>query len=149
MKAKLKTKEFDCLDPKHTYSNDGANILTLYFVNVESLDELKSEITDCNHIEVTYDDGSILNFDDYIYCVGSSDEGGIVSYVLQQPSLVQQVENQRVIINDLRAVINEQAQLIRELQGTQADQDDAINFLLMGEEDLTDGEIPSETDSER
>lgn len=161
MQVKFKTETYDCLSVRQSNSNDGANRLSLLLTNVESIDELRKEVTDCEVIEVT-DESSVQIYNGYINYVGMSEGENNVEVYLQQDNtltklekltetVAQQatiIENQAKTIAEQGSLISEQANIIatqgsyiEQLQGetanlneTQAEQDDAINFLLMNDE---------------
>ena len=156
MQAKFKTKTYDCLNVRQSNANDGANTLSLLLSGVESIDELKDEASGCERVEIL-EDGSVTQvYEDYTNYLALSEGEGTVDVTMAQPSLVKQVaelkkvaQEQAAVIREQNSKIEEQASIIanqemtiRELQitadelnVTQADQDDAINYLLMGEEE--------------
>ena len=132
MQVKFKTKSYDCLDIRQGNSNDGANTLQIVVGNVEDINELKTEATDCARIEIMDGDSVIQVFDDYINFISVSSSNEVCEVTVSQPSLVQQVNDLRQLVINQSEIIAVQYEHIVQLQSSQDDQDDAINFLLMG-----------------
>lgn len=136
MEVKFKSKTYECLDIRPGNSNDGANTLQLLIGNVEDINELKNEATNCSRIEIM--DGDVVTqvFDDYVYFISISSANDMCEITVSQPSLVQQVAVLKQMVADQSETIIKQHEHLMALQTTQDDQDDAINYLLMGEEVL-------------
>lgn len=132
MQVKFKTKSYDCLDIRQGNSNDGANTLQIIVGNVEDINELKTEATDCARIEILDGDLVVQVFDDYINFISVSSSNDVCEVTVSQPSLVQQVNDLRQLVINQSEIIADQHEYIVQLQSSQDDQDDAINFLLMG-----------------
>lgn len=128
MQVEFKTKKYDLADGgiHHTYMSDGANILTIDVVNVESIDELITEATDCDKITV-YDGESVdAVYEDYVNFQNIVTNGDYVEVTVSQPSMVQQVVLLKNKIAEQQEVINIQAAHIADLESSQKDQDDQI-----------------------
>lgn len=142
MQVKFKTETYDCLSVRQSNSNDGANRLALLLENVDSIDELKEEVTGCERIEVT-DGSDIQVYEDYINYVGISEGEGTVEVNLQQDNAIKKLEKLTAVVAEQKAVIAEQAQTIAEqqnmiseqanriaeLEGSQSEQDENIEGL--------------------
>ena len=132
MQVKFKTKTYDCINVRQSNSNDGANRLALLLENVESIDELKDEATNCEKIEVT-DGSDIQSYEDYINYVGISEGEGTVEVNLQQDNTVKKLAKLTEVVAEQKAVIEAQAQtiarqsaIIDALETSQAEQDEQI-----------------------
>lgn len=140
MQAKFKTKTYDCLNVRQSNANDGANTLSLVLANIEDLEEVKAEATDCDHIEILDGETVTQTYDDYVNFRSIAQAEDQVEVVVNQPSLVKQVANLKATVQEQAAVIEGQAQTIAEqaatianqaemiagLEASQADQDDQI-----------------------
>ena len=145
MQVKFKAETYDCLSVRQSNSNDGANRLSLLLTNVESIDELREEVTDCEVIEVT-DEGSVQKYEGYVNYVGMNEAENTVEVYLQQDNTLTKLEKLTAKVAEQAETIAEQAETIAQqasvikqqeseialLSETQAEQDDAINYLLMG-----------------
>ena len=159
MQAKFKTKTYDCLNTMQDNQNDGANRLTIILANVEDINEVKEEATDCHLIEILDGSTVIQSYEDYTNFQSiSSDAEENVDVTVAQPSLVKQVENlkttvkaqakviadQEATIKEQEQTINQQAEQIAELQESQEVQDGYIDYISM----MTDVDLPTEDDGE-
>jgi uncharacterized coiled-coil protein SlyX len=139
--------------------NDGANRLTIILANVEDINEVKEEATDCHLIEILDGSTVIQSYEDYTNFQSiSSDAEENVDVTVAQPSLVKQVENlkttvkaqakviadQDATIKEQEQTINQQAEQIAELQESQEVQDGYIDYISM----MTDVDLPTEDDGE-
>lgn len=156
--AKFKTKTYECVDVRSSYSSDGANELTLALTNVEDINELIEEATDCDHIEILEDGVVTQIFEDYIKFMSEAMAGDSVEISVCQPSLVQQVvtlkatvkaqakviADQEATIKEQEQTINQQTEQIASLQESQEVQDGYIDYISM----MTDVDLPTEDDGE-
>ena len=138
MQAKLKTKTYDLVDNGVRQSNasDGANVLGLVLTNVEDMNELISEATGCQKVEILDGDTVVQTYEDYINFQSVSATEDRVEVVMFQPSLVQQVANLKTTVKEQERTIEAQAQTIAEqeatilaLQESQTEQDESIEGL--------------------
>lgn len=165
MQAKLKTKTYDCINVRQSNANDGANTLSLLLTGVESVDEVRDEATNCAVVEITDEGGVRQVYEDYINFQSVATEEDTVEVTMRQDNAIKQLATLKAVVKEQaetiamqgqtisaqaaqiasqETTITEQAARIEELDETQADQDDAINYLLMGGEE--DGEVSSEAD---
>lgn len=138
MQARLKTKTYDLVDNGVRQSNasDGANVLGLVLTNVEDMNELISEATGCQKVEILDGETVVQTYEDYINFQSVSATEDRVEVVMFQPSLVQQVANLKVTVKEQERTIQAQAQTIAEqeatilaLQESQTEQDESIEGL--------------------
>ena len=138
MQARLKTKTYDLVDNGVRQSNasDGANVLGLVLTNVEDMNELISEATGCQKVEILDGDTVVQTYEDYINFQSVSATEDRVEVVMFQPSLVQQVANLKTTVKEQERTIEAQAQTIAEqeatilaLQESQTEQDESIEGL--------------------
>lgn len=138
MQAKLKTKTYDLVDNGVRQSNasDGANVLGLVLTNVEDMNELISEATGCQKVEILDGDTVVQTYEDYVNFQSVSATEDRVEVVMFQPSLVQQVANLKTTVKEQERTIEAQAQTIAEqeatilsLQESQTEQDESIEGL--------------------
>lgn len=138
MQAKLKTKTYDLVDNGVRQSNasDGANVLGLVLTNVEDMNELISEATGCQKVEILDGETVVQTYEDYVNFQSVSATEDRVEVVMFQPSLVQQVANLKTTVKEQERTIEAQAQTIAEqeatilaLQESQTEQDESIEGL--------------------
>lgn len=138
MQAKLKTKTYDLVDNGVRQSNasDGANVLGLVLTNVEDMNELISEATGCQKVEILDGETVVQTYEDYTNFQSVSATEDRVEVVMFQPSLVQQVANLKTTVKEQERTIEAQAQTIAEqeatilaLQDSQTEQDESIEGL--------------------
>lgn len=127
--AKFKTKTYECVDVRSSYSSDGANELTLALTNVEDINELIEEATGCDHIEILEDGVVTQIFEDYIKFMSEAMAGDSVEVSVCQPSLVQQVVTLKATVKAQAQTIAEQEAIIAQLETSQANQDEDIEGL--------------------
>lgn len=128
MQAKLKTNLYD-LAPngvRQNNANDGANILGLILLNVESIDTLQSDATDCEKVEILDNGAVVQTYEDYTNFMSISADGETTEVMMCQPSLVKQVANLKAVIRQQEQVIAEQSVVIHKLTVSQKTQDEEI-----------------------
>lgn len=141
MQAKLKTKTYDLVDNGVRQSNasDGANVLGLVLTNVEDMNELISEATGCQKVEILDGETVVQTYEDYVNFQSVSATEDRVEVVMFQPSLVQQVANLKTTVKEQERTIEAQAQTIAEQEATIAD--------LQNSQDAQDVDISDITDA--
>jgi len=135
MQVKLKTKTFDLVDGgvRQTNKSDGANVLGLVITNVESLDEVVAEATDCEKVEVIDNGIVVQTYEDYKNFQSISQNEDIVEITMFQPNTLQKLA-------ELQALVAEQAGIIEAQAETIGQQEEAIKN-LQDSQGLQDTEI--------
>lgn len=156
MQAKLKENLYTLTEGgiRQQNQNDGANVLSLVLTDVEDLDTLRADATDCEEIAIM--DGEVVKqtFEDYTKFRSLFEAEGETTVTVQQENLVKQVAVLRGRVADQAATIAEQAQTIAQqeqtiesqaaeiasLNNSQEAQDANIDYIAM----MTDVELPEE-----
>lgn len=129
MQAKLKTKTYDLIDNGVRQSNqaDGANVLGLLFTNVEDMDELEQEATNCSKITILDGDRVDSVYEDYTNFRSITKENDIVDIVVQQDNYVKQISTLKNTVASQASTIATQAAQIESIESSQAAQDTDIS----------------------
>ena len=154
MQAKFKTTLYDLTEDgiKQTNQPDGSNVLSLTLLNVTDTTALLSEAEGAEDIQILNGSEVTQEYLDYTTLRGLSvdSEAGTVTVTVRQESLVKQVavlrERNRALAEKNAALehrVSEQAEtievqraMIAELEDSQETQNEAIDYLLMGSEDV-------------
>ena len=138
MKAKFKTKSYDLVPGgvRQTNKNDGANELGLVLENVESLDELIEEATDCTRVEILDEETVVQVYEDYTNFMSISKYGEQVEVRMYQPNSIQKIADLQALVAEQADTIAaqnekiaEQDNTIADLEASQVDQDTSIEEL--------------------
>jgi hypothetical protein len=148
MQAKLKTKTYDLIDNGVRQSNqaDGANVLALILTNVEDMDELVNEATDCEKIEILDGSSVVMCFEDYINFRSISAANGQFEIVVQQDNSVQQIITLKATVKAQQETIDTQGRTI-EAQAATIEEQEATIAELQESQDAQDTDISDITDA--
>lgn len=147
MQVKFNNIIYDCLEYFPGKSSDGIDTIQFIIPNIKDINNIRDEINNGSEIKIFENGECIQTLHDYINIISILlGIDSICDIILSKPFVKQQIESLNQIIKEQSNIIAKQREYIASLQDSQNDQDEAINFLLMGEEDMNNGEVFSETD---